>query len=374
MNREALSTAAVVLALIAGAVWAYFNFERVTERTEVGYQGDAQRNRFLAAQRLFERMGLPAREVRNPAELDALSPRAALFLPRHRGGLPAERIGKLLRWVDGGGHLIVEAEPHEAGDAMLDALGIERVGIRNRSPRAPSSVTLPHAAQPLRVHFGYAQKLLPAAAPEYGYDDVSGTHLVHLRRGNGMVTVLAEASFMANSEIAKHDHAEFAWQIARFAPARDAALFAIRLETPTLLEWLREHAVAALALAAALLAAWLWRVAPRFGPVEPDPPPGRRRLLDHLRASGRFQWARRQARHLLDAARDACLNKVARSHPGILDLARAERIAHLAAITQIGAGQIELALYGEAREAAEFTDAIRVLQRIEDRLVRKIAG
>lgn len=371
MNRDTLTTVAVVLLLLAGGIWFYLNFERVTEREEVGYQGEARRNPLLAAQRLFERMGVAARELRQPAELDALPAGATLFLARYRAGLAGQRVDTLLAWVDRGGHLIVEAEHFKNKDPLLDRLEIERIEIRNRAPRPPSAVALPHAPEVMRVHFGYGQKLLPRAAPAYRFDDISGTHLVHLTRGRGSVTAVPDLQFLNNREIAKHDHAEFAWQLVRFSPVSREVLLAPRLAMPTLLDWVLEHAVAAMALSAALLGAWLWHVMPRFGPLQPDPLPGRRRLLDHLRASGRFHWARGRAANLLQAAREACVRKIARSHPAIVDLPRVERAQRLAAMTQIDAGEIELALHGEAGEAAQFTGAIRVLQRIDDSLVRK---
>ena len=149
-------------------------------------------------------------------------------------------------------------------------------------------------------------------------------------------------------------------------------LVAARLETPSLADWLLEHALPALALTALLIAAWLWRTVPRFGPVAPDPAPVRRRLLDHLRASGRFYWQRRGGDRLLVAARDACLRKLARSHPVLVELPRAERAGRLAALTGISATRVDAALHGDARDALQFTDAVGVLQQIEERLVRKI--
>jgi hypothetical protein len=77
---------------------------------------------------------------------------------------------------------------------------------------------------------------------------------------------------------------------------------------------------------------WLWYVAPRLGPVAPDPVRGRRRLLDHLRASGRFLWSNGGAQRMLDAARESCLRRITRVYPDVLAIAEPERPQRVAEI------------------------------------------
>ena len=372
MNRSLFPLIGVIVVMLGLGVWMFFNFERVTEREEVGLQGEARHNFLLAATRLYQRMGVPARVAHELHEIETLPADATVVMSGERAGITADDMHNVLVWVEAGGHLIVEAQDCRDKDALLQRLQIQCNEIRMRASRPPSDVLLPHASQTLRVNFGYRQKLLPVEPPAYRFDDVSGTHLVHLKRGRGAVTVLADMRFMSNAEIAKNDHAEFAWQLVQFVPQTRAVLLVPWLEAPSLLEWLLEHAAAALAMAAALLAAWLWRIAPRFGPLRPDPQPARRRLLDHLRASGRFHWKRGGAGRLLDVAREACVRRIARAHPLVADLPRPERVKALAALTGIELAALDLALYGSASDPLQFTKAVRVLQRIDESLVRKI--
>jgi hypothetical protein len=381
MNRNSLSVAIMVLLLTGAGVWFFLNFERVTEREEVGWQGAARRDPFLAATRLLERMGLSVRETRSVAEFDRLPPGATLLLARWRDAMRPRHVASVLSWVEAGGHLIVLAEPPRKQDLLLNALKVRRVDMRVRGPERPSDITLPHAPAAMRVAFGFGQSLQqglenPRSRATCRVDDEepSGTRFLHFARGKGGVTVLTSLAFADNDNIAKHDHAEFLWQLTRFAPASKTLLVAARLETPSLFNVLIERALPALALSVLLIAAWLWRRVPRFGPVKPDPAPVRRRLLDHLRASGRFYWQRRGADRLLAAARDACLRKLARSHPGLADLPRAERAGQLAVLTGVSAARVDAALHGGAADALQFTDAVGVLQQIEERLVRKIPG
>ena len=41
----------LAIAILGGAVWFFNNFERVPDKEWTGYQGEARRNAFLAAER-----------------------------------------------------------------------------------------------------------------------------------------------------------------------------------------------------------------------------------------------------------------------------------------------------------------------------------
>ena len=73
MSRQALWIVVVAVALAAGAVWFFGNFERVPDKEWTGYQGEARRNSFLAAERLLDRMGVRVRHLKTPIELRELA-------------------------------------------------------------------------------------------------------------------------------------------------------------------------------------------------------------------------------------------------------------------------------------------------------------
>jgi uncharacterized protein DUF4350 len=372
MKGSRLVAVLAVIVAAVFAVWCYFNFGYVTEREYVGYQGEARRNHLLAAMRLFEHMGVPSREASRVAELDALPAGATLILTSLRSAMTARQVPPLLEWVAAGGHLIVDAEYHHAPDPLLDALKVGRRELRLTPPARPSEVALPHAPRPLKVDFGHRQHLIDLEGrANFTVDERWSILLLQFTIGQGRVTVLNGMRYMSNRAIGEHDHAEFAWQLVRFNPATSAVVVVARLEQRSLAKWLAEHGWQALAAGTLLLVLWLWHIVPRFGPLEPDRPPARRRLLDHLRASGLFHWSRGGTPLLLDAAREACLRKISRTHPGLLELPPADRSRQFAALTGLPAHDIELALGGTAAEPHQFTTAVRVLQTLEERLTRK---
>jgi hypothetical protein len=139
----------------------------------------------------------------------------------------------------------------------------------------------------------------------------------------------------------------------------------------SLWSFLTENALAALAASAALLVMWLWRIAPRFGPVAPDAPPVRRRLLDHLRASGRYYWALDLRERLLVAARDAALRRVLRAQPEFAGAKPEERAARLAALADVKVEEARNLLdAGGVIRGAAFIQVVQTAQRVHAALER----
>jgi hypothetical protein len=99
--------------------------------------------------------------------------------------------------------------------------------------------------------------------------------------------------------------------------------------------------------------------------VRPDPSPARRRLLDHLRASGRFYWAQGMKGRLVAAARDAALRRIARVQPDFAQASQAERTALVAALAQIPPEDAQRFLSaGASLPGAEFIRLMHTAQRI----------
>jgi hypothetical protein len=107
----------------------------------------------------------------------------------------------------------------------------------------------------------------------------------------------------------------------------------------------------------------VWRIAPRFGPLAPDPPPARRRLLDHLRASGRYLWASGLRERLVSAAREAALRRMAGVQPDFPGAAPAEQAARLAKVAAIPLA--DAAGFLSARGAERTTDFVALIQRAQ---------
>jgi hypothetical protein len=355
MKTRHLVAAALVLAIGAGAYWLYDGFERVPAKEWVGPSGEARLNPFLAAGRFAARMGLPSRELRSLPQLDAQAPNGVLLMPNQRQALDAQRIARLLKWVEAGGHLVAEAEFPGVNDPLFDALGVAREA--GRLLEKPLGIEV--QGRKLAVTFVDATTLKPkAGAPRLR----GGDKLYTFERGKGLVTLATSLHFARNAQIGEHDNAAFLWALATLTPAAELRVY-FRPERLSLWDFLARNALPALVAAGLLLFAWLWRIAPRFGPVAPDAAPARRRLLDHLRASGRYYWAKGLRSRLVVAARDAALFRLARAQPDFANATQAEKISRLSSLVKIPKEEAArfIAASGQMRGA----DFIRVTQHAQ---------
>ncbi|HEX7813366.1 MAG TPA: DUF4350 domain-containing protein [Burkholderiales bacterium] len=376
MSRVQVLVGVLLLAVIAaGAAWFFRNFEEVTETVHTGYRGPALRNPFLAAERLLLRLGAKASTLRSIPELRTLPAPATLVLPARRTILSQSLQLDILEWVANGGYLIVEAEPPGQSDPLLEALRVQRHAVRrprgSKDSNEPVEVRLPGSDSASRVQLSRRMRL-EAPAAEYHFDDGSGKALLLVEHGNGLVMVLNELEFAFNPSIGEEQHAQFLWQMVSIVPDDRPVLLFSNAGRLSLGDWLQENAWAPLAGGAVLLLLWLWSVAPRLGPIAPDPARNRRRLLDHLRASGRFLWSSGGAQRMLDAARDSCLRRIARAHPDFLAISDAERPRWLAEILGWPEPRVrQLLAPANAAKMMDFLQAIGLYQAVHEQLALK---
>jgi hypothetical protein len=292
-----------------------------------------------------------------------------LVLPRRLETIHRDEQVKLLAWVENGGHLVVEAELPSQADPLLDVLGVTRKAVKRPRTASIQLADLPGAPHEYMVQVGEWRTLATESPALLRLKGTEAVWLLQVARGAGRVSVFTDLGFARNDGIGKLDHAEFLWAFVRLEPRAGVVAFFHNPQKLSLMAWLREHAWAVLASGSLLLAMWLWSVAPRFGPVAPDPEPARRRLLDHLRASGRFQWSAGGGAALAEAARESVLRRISRAHPDFAGLNAPERAARLQSLFGLPPDAVRRVLQPVAAlNPAEFTTATSIYQAIHEQL------
>jgi hypothetical protein len=358
---------AAVSLVALGAVWFFTTFERVPGKEWVGPTAEARRDPFLAAGRFAERMGMRWQQVRALTDLDRLAPDGVLLLPARRQAIDPRRLRHIVDWAERGGHLIAEAELPGVSDPLLEQLGIQRRS-GGRDFKTPPVQTAQGRKLKVSLLGSTVLQLPKAAEVVFSAGDRGATVIASMELGRGTVTVAGSLGFARNGLIGSDDNAEFLWYLLDLTPAKALHVF-MRQERLSLWGFLRQHATPVLLATAGLLLLWLWRIGPRFGPVMPDAPAARRRLLDHLRASGRYYWARGLRARLVLAARDAALRHVAHAHPDFAEAAMEERIRHLSSLITIPEDEARRFLSNaDAASGADFIHLMHTAQRIHSAL------
>ena len=383
----ALGSVLLILGLVAWALWTHLEWSE--REVWTGYSGEARFNDFLASQRLLERLGQRAASVRGlPAGRHAPGRNDVLLLPSRRARITPWQAASLMTWVQHGGLLVAEGflpESREAAitqDPLFQTLGARLVWVperpgENAQPGAGSvdlksfdeanrTAEVRLDGQVLRVRLGAWRELLDLGGRAVRtVRNASGAKLLQYDVGQGRVILCTELACFSNPLIAEEDHAAFlAGLVKGWAP--DNKVWIVYRETsPSLWMWLRDHAWRAVAALAVLAAAALWHAASRFGPPIPDPVEGRRSLLEHLLACGRFRWAQHSAGRLLDAGRDAALARIHRTRPGWAHLEFPEFCARLSEVSGLPPERIARALRTTSCATPhEFTETIQTLEHL----------
>ncbi|GAB2905054.1 hypothetical protein GCM10027046_38500 [Uliginosibacterium flavum] len=187
------------------------------------------------------------------------------------------------------------------------------------------------------------------------------------RHGKGYVTV-GDFSPFDNDSLAKADHAPFFIRLLSLPEGKRPVLMLFAPDYPGLLEWLAAHAPEALLALAILIIAGLRRVAPRFGPLLPEPAPVRPGLGEHLAASGHFLLKQRAYEPLIAPLREDVLRQLEalqHRHPEI-----DSREALGEHLTGIKAGEIHRALTPEPDSHHEFLRRCQTLALLRDHCKR----
>jgi hypothetical protein len=344
-----------------------------------------------------------------------------LILPGNELALSLHQVDALIESVRGGAHLVVLApwsavglseNPNLPIARLLSAFGVSVVSSssfvdqnEDQAPTASVEPATPETARAeLRVLQGGArcptQEQLPLETPNptlhpplvpssvrfemswgrtelqtsappdcwVGLPQANGTtlyQLVQTAAGAGRVTVLADARAFDNVFLTVMGRAHLLAGLARQPGFEGRVWFPTRFSRASLatvsapLGW-----PFVIAIVGALIA-WIWASATRFGPVLASESSSRRRLAEHLEATGRWAWRQHLHDELIAHTRRVALDRVFFAHPRWRSLTTSQLQSELAEATELPLKTIEEGFYGSVRpDATRFVAAITLWERI----------
>lgn len=345
----------LVVALAVG--WFLHTHERVDESEDLPPRGEAAYNPLYALRESLTAAGLPARS-RQRLQLARvpLGPRDTLLLYSDPRALQPSEIEALLRWVDGGGHLLVRTPlPRRSAEAAPARDLLARLGVR--------TVEGPTRCEPLLVtgqegHVEFCRGrrfLLVDAEPElsWGEGGEDGLVFARLGYGAGTVDVLADFDFMRNGDLREPPHALLTRQLLGPNWGEGTVHLVYAASVPPL--WLQILTRGWMAWGPLLLAllAWLWMRTQRLGPMLPAAPLARRALLEHVTASGAHLVRYGRASLLYDAVRAAFVERLRRRDPLAAALEGEPGIDAIARRTGVAPRDVRQALQAPAPDDAK---------------------
>ncbi|PIE00756.1 MAG: hypothetical protein CSA79_02390 [Thiothrix nivea] len=350
MRLQPLLYAAFAIALVGGGtMWFLNNFELQTLEEYTGYKGEARHNPLFAARLFSKRMGIPAERhdgLVNLPETDTV-----IVLNTERFSLSAEKVDELLDWVSRGGHLITRARVDVESEAELEAedfaetedrdLLQTRLGIdigEHQIPdedELPIQVQLANSSESVAVEPDFFNSLHSETDDARHYRLDGQSWLIQQPYGNGLVSMAATLEMIENSALDTAEHGRFFWYLLHSHNPDFKQVWLIHQDTlPHLFILLFRHAGPLLAVLALLILFSFWAFMPRFGALIPEPAPQRRRIMDHITASGQFLWKKQQRgpEQLCSALQHSVQQYSQRRIPGWQLMSQAEQQTALATL------------------------------------------
>jgi hypothetical protein len=215
--------------------------------------------------------------------------------------------------------------------------------------------------------FDYTSWLVSSRGTLWSLSAEGDMQAVRVRVGEGTVTVVNAVPFVYR-ELLEGEHAEVLVAAARLR-AGDHVVFMSEADVSSLLELVWRHGAPVVIVLLLLIALALWRGAMRFGPLVAPEERVRRSLAEQIRGTGRFALRVGGGAALVDAARRALHEAAARRIIGYERLPSGDRVAAVARLSAVDAGELDAALNPQSQRAMELRGKLLLLESVRRQLV-----
>lgn len=356
MKRKTVLWSLLGLVLIAaGAAWLVSRLEPEQVTVALPGSAEARRNPLLAAERFLRQMGEAVESLpRSGRWMDRPGPSDTLLMRANRAAFGDLRTRRLLDWVAGGGHLIMDLEGlwdsqlKRVRSELLAHFGVQVTQPGTPAVGAPNSLTkvvFGEADTRVEVEFREAPLLVDSRGQASGaVNEADGSLLLQFEHGEGRVTLVNDLGFIDNRLIGDHEHAYFLYLL---AGQRGKTWLLYSPRTASLVEIIWQQANLLVITLLLLGLAWLRRGNLRIGPLIPPPPGASRDLAEHIEALGRFEQRHGLLRHRLETTQAIVERRWLHRHPQLDTMDKPARAAWIAQRLAIDPQQVEQVLYRE---------------------------
>ncbi|RQO60874.1 DUF4350 domain-containing protein [Pseudomonas sp. KBW05] len=385
MNRPFLWVGLLLVGLLGlGSYFLWSNAVPYDEIIDHGPSPEARANPYLAAEHFLRQHGLSVQHANGLERLATLPATGnSLLLLGERSNMSPRQVEQLLAWAKAGGHLLLVAEAlwdeesGKSGDLLLDRLHLQQTlsdepeePAQARKKRAPDLTKLYVDNETAPAYFSFDTDFNltdPKHLAQFSANSAKSSHLMQLKLGQGIVTVITDSDLWKYPAIGRHDNAWLLWYLNQ---GTDVTLL-FNSDVDDLFTLLLRYFPQALVALAALLALALWHAGMRQGPMRAPAPKARRQLLEHLQASADFLLRRSGQGVLLHALQRDILRAARRRHPGFEHLDTAEQQQALEQLTRQPSHVISQALGplpAKRLSSADFSRQVASLQTLRNAL------
>ena len=381
--------------LLAALIVGYINLRPAADKTEkifLGYRGEAQYNPFFAVERFIHQLGIAADSLPgiNWAKMDLKNHHNdVLIVATARDNWSEQSRNVFFDWVASGGRMIIDpvvtwdsdlAQWSMLKDPILEALNVyldltsgkknnPQKGVDQGQNKALIAVKINNTPVQFQLDNLISYRLGTNQDVYNSLQDAYGNLVLQFSHGKGFITVVNDVTIFTNDNLAKKDHAEFLrfLLLDQVKPARVWIIYG--QEMPTLLALLWEKAWMVFYTLLVLLVLWLTKKSFGFGPLLPADSLSRRRLMEHIEASGIFLWRHKHSASIIATLRAHIFQVLHHKKPGWAFDDAIKLNQQLADHTQLSPLEIATALQTPPdHQAASFIKTFILLERIRKNL------
>ncbi|MFT5161988.1 MAG: hypothetical protein ACI9FJ_000556 [Alteromonadaceae bacterium] len=431
-SRDPMITRIIVVLLIVVITILAFVVEITFKdiQTNTGFDSQARKNPFLAAQQFIEQSPVDASQEGPLAEsghgfslLDNLpSTDDVIIITSARHTLNQRRTDALKQWVSQGGNLIIKAsklydfDNQRSGDLLLDGLDIELIEVeadddneqtqeQEQEEQSEQEFTLDKEPQPqtleqillegteaatracatnpqltyltiggdppIAINIGGKHILQYSEDPEpSGWaSNELGVKIVQLNLGDGVITMLTDLSLWNNYQLNCFDNAYLLHILTQNTP-KVWLLFSEEMADIDTLLWQTSPALVLSFLL--LLSVWLWSQTLRFGALESNPSGTRRDFMEHIEAATSYRWRSGAAQQSIDLLRQQIIHKVTLRHSDFAKLdssQQSELIVRLCDLPSSQQSPVQQALFEPLPDKTQqLISTVSLLQKLRKQL------
>ncbi|CAM2009492.1 DUF4350 domain-containing protein [Acanthopleuribacter pedis] len=368
MSRFAPFILLAGLLALVGLFLTLFRYETTTYQK--GRTGEALLNPFFASQLFLENREIPTKTVKR---LDSNEPlpegNSVIYLLGNRRNYPPQYNQKLLDWAAAGGVLVIKPDPdwpETENDELLDEPGFY-LAAEEDDEQGSISVNWESGYQ---TTFSFENTVLfgshNSEALYLQIGENEKYRLAIMPHGDGAVCVIADDTFMRNDWITQKDNAWLTWTLATgFHDSPREIWLVTGTQYSSIWRHVYQRGGPLLLTLILLVVCFCWSRGYREEAVQPDPPPVRRRLLEHIEHAGLFLWRNGRSTVLARAVVRELLNTLRRRHLLLQDADPAEVHRFMASQSGLPVETVKAAVNGpETHTEREFLDRIVDLETI----------
>lgn len=397
VNSSTWIISGVILCLGLLGSWLLTFANKSYYEKNIGATYEARKNPFLAAQFFLQKNNTEVSFDESFSRLDApLDSNSSIIISNSLKPLSNARIENLKQFVQQGGHLILKAtEFYDDERGTSDAPILQFLGVRlypfqgwitqykdadsddthvNETESTYTETTYDNISylnivpdQPAtEVHFYQKATLMDTSGNALWIEGTdSATHLLRYAMGEGFITVLSDMSVWQNHRIDDVDHALFLYQLTQ--PSQSVIII-YNPQFDSLLSLLWQHGYYVVIALGCLIVMVIWHFQIKTGPVFAQFSNQNRQLLQHIKAAAEFKWQQKNGQQLLDTARHSILKTIQRKHRGFTNYTQEKQLKLLRQHSTLDRQQLQLALFSEPKDQKQFTQCIRSLQLLRQKL------